>query len=97
MRRPMTETRIAAWVALSIALMRVISTIALRPSGTRSFTEPEEGFDSPRLAALAKQLKAGDQAALDRFWEELRGQAPLLERVAESLHPEGRDPRRLRG
>jgi enterochelin esterase-like enzyme len=86
MSRPMTKTRIATWVVLSIASMGVISAMALRPSGTRSIAEPEEGFDSLRLAALAKELKAGDQAALDRFWEELRGKAPLLEPVAESPH-----------
>jgi hypothetical protein len=86
MRRPMTKTRIAAWVGLSIASIGVIAAIALRCSGARPITEPEEGFNSPRLAALAKELKAGDQTALDRFWEELRGKAQLLEPVAGSPH-----------
>jgi enterochelin esterase-like enzyme len=78
-----TRTRIAALAAFLVALIGVIWVIALKTSAVGEFTEPEEGFDSPRLAALAKELKAGDQAALDRFWGELRGKAPLLEPVAD--------------
>lgn len=42
----------------------------------------EEKLDSPRLAALAKELKAGNRAALDSFWQELKDKAPLVEPVA---------------
>lgn len=42
----------------------------------------EESFDSPRLAALAKELKSGNSAALSAFWEEMKGKAPLVEPIA---------------
>src|SRR5262249_39435178 len=79
----MTTTRLAALAAVLVALIGVIWAIVPRSSGMGEFAEPEEGFDSPRLAALAKELKAGNRAALDRFWEELRGRAPLIEPVAD--------------
>lgn len=41
----------------------------------------EETFDSPRIAALAKDLKSGNPAALTAFWEDLKGKAPLVEPV----------------
>src|SRR5262249_42237838 len=81
-----TRTRIAALAAFLVGLIGVIWAVAPRPSGVGDFTEPEEGLDSPRLAALAKELKAGDRAALSRFWEELRGKAPLIEPVADDPH-----------
>src|SRR5262245_789562 len=39
----------------------------------------EPRIDSPRLAALWQQLKAGNAAALERFWREVQGRAPLIE------------------
>jgi enterochelin esterase-like enzyme len=81
-----TRIRIAALAAFLVGVIGVIWAIALRSSGLGEITEPEEGFDSPRLAALAKELKAGDRAALSRFWEELRGKAPLIEPVADDPH-----------
>src|SRR5262249_42777583 len=42
----------------------------------------EEKYDSPRLAALAKEIKAGNRAALDAFWLELKDKAPLVEPIA---------------
>src|SRR5262245_24817383 len=41
-------------------------------------------YDSPRLAALARELAAGNRGALDAFWREMKGKAPLVERVAGS-------------
>jgi enterochelin esterase family protein len=49
----------------------------------------EESFNSPRLAALARQLTGegtDDQAAIDRFWEEMQGRGPLVEPVANDPH-----------
>src|SRR4029453_10201118 len=43
--------------------------------------------DSPRLAAVLKELKAGNKVALDQFWKEVQGKAPLVEPIAG-------DPRR---
>jgi enterochelin esterase family protein len=77
----MTKTTLAAFSVMIIVLVGVSSKITFRATGSRSIREPEEGFDSPRLAALVKELNAGNQAALDRFWKELQGKAPLLEPV----------------
>ncbi len=79
----MTRTRIATLGAFLVTLIGVIWAIAPRPPAVGEFTEPEEGFDSPRLAALAKELTAGDRAARERFWQELRDKTPLIEPVAD--------------
>jgi enterochelin esterase-like enzyme len=44
--------------------------------------EPEERFDSPRLAALAKEIRGANSAAMPEFWQEVAGKAPLVEPVA---------------
>jgi enterochelin esterase family protein len=38
---------------------------------------------SPRLAALAREVKSGDKSGLDRFWQELQDKAPLTEPIAD--------------
>jgi enterochelin esterase-like enzyme len=45
-------------------------------------TPSEESLDSPRLAVLAKELKVGNKAALEQFWQEMQGKAPLVEAIA---------------
>ena len=40
----------------------------------------DQRFQSPRLAALSKELKHGNRPALQRFWVEVDGKAPLIER-----------------
>ncbi|MEP7339103.1 MAG: alpha/beta hydrolase-fold protein [Acidobacteriota bacterium] len=45
-------------------------------------TAQEESPDSPRIAALAKEIKSGNAAALPSFWEEVKGKAPLVEPIA---------------
>src|SRR5262245_18028448 len=42
----------------------------------------EEKFDSPRLATLAKEVKAENRAAIEAFWLEMKDKAPLLEPIA---------------
>lgn len=83
----MAKKRIAAITAL-LALIAVagglIAGVVARSPADSEFTEPEEGIDSPRLASLANDLKAGDQAALDQFWDEMHGKAPLVEPVVDS-------------
>ena len=37
--------------------------------------------DSPSLSALARNVKAGNRAAVKLFWEEVQGKAPLVEPV----------------
>jgi enterochelin esterase-like enzyme len=46
-------------------------------------------IDSPRLTALWQDLKAGNAAALDSFWREINGKAPLIE-------PNPEDPTKAR-
>ena len=46
----------------------------------------EETFDSPRIADLWKRLKAGNRAALESFWREMNGKAPLVEPIAGDTH-----------
>jgi len=83
----MTKKRTAvALVTLILVLVGVISAFVLKSSGVWEVKESEEAFDSPHLAALAKALEAGDQTALDRFWEEMQGKAPLIEPVADDPH-----------
>jgi enterochelin esterase-like enzyme len=59
------------------------------PAGAEG-PDPEESFDSPRLAALAKQMRADDAAgnrkAIDKFLKELEGKAPLIEPIAGVPH-----------
>src|SRR5262245_19209357 len=38
-------------------------------------------FDSPRLAALEREVKAGNRAALQHFWEDVKGKLPLVEAI----------------
>ena len=59
-----------------IALLAV--TVCLQPITNAQ----EENLDSPRLAALAKDIRAGKQDALTAFWEEMKGKAPLIEPVS---------------
>jgi enterochelin esterase family protein len=79
----MTHRKTACLVALTIALLSTIGMLGLHWIGVWEVAEPEDGFDSPRLSALAIDLKAGKHAALVRFWEELAGRAPLIEPIAD--------------
>lgn len=56
-------------------------------SPNEDVTESDENLDSPTLAALAKQLKAGNRIAIDQFWKQVQGKAPLVEPITG-------DPRR---
>jgi hypothetical protein len=61
---------------VTIALLA--ATVCLQPITNAQ----EENLDSPRLAALAKDIRAGKQDALTAFWEEMKGKAPLIEPVS---------------
>lgn len=43
--------------------------------------EPQEILDSPRLIALAKELKVGHREALKKFWDDMQNKAPLVEAI----------------
>ncbi len=54
----------------------------LKPAERMGHRQP---LVSPRLIALRERLAAGDSAALDRFWQEVRAQGtPLVEPVPET-------------
>jgi len=63
-----------------------ISSPATRPEVLQD-PESQKSVDSPRLAVVLRELKAGNKAALDQFWKEVQGKAPLVEPIAG-------DPRR---
>jgi len=79
----MTKVRLGVVAVLLVGLICALKALSLAAS---SFAEPEEGFDSLRLAALAKALKSGNTSALANFWGELQGKAPLVEPVADDPH-----------
>jgi enterochelin esterase-like enzyme len=45
--------------------------------------EPEVSIESPRLIALAKELKNGNRAALAKFWDDLRDRGPIVEPIGD--------------
>jgi enterochelin esterase family protein len=45
-------------------------------------SEPENN-PSPRLASLAREVRAGNRQAVAAFWKELEGKAPLVESLGE--------------
>jgi enterochelin esterase family protein len=63
---------------------------AVRGQGATVLAQPKEPrIASPRLAALWQELRAGNAAALDSFWREIQGKAPLIE-------PNPEDPTKVR-
>ncbi|MBL8189027.1 MAG: DUF3327 domain-containing protein [Acidobacteria bacterium] len=63
-------------------IQRIVLLVVVLFSMMTTTSAQEESFDSPRIAALAKELKSGNNAALPAFWEEVKGKAPLVEPVA---------------
>ncbi len=65
-----------------------LAFLPLEPSPVRGQGAPAKGQprlgppESPRLAALAREVKAVGQDAVKRFWEGVKGKAPLVEPVA---------------
>src|SRR6266496_2859000 len=78
---------IAAVVCLSLG---AVSIIAVTEPSAAENEDTENGFDSPAMAALAKKLSVGDDAAkratIDDFLQELDGKAPLIESTADDPH-----------
>ncbi len=66
----------------TLSLASAAAQPAVASNAKDSAMAAEEKFDSPRLASLAKEIKAGNRAALDAFWQELKDKAPLVEPVA---------------
>jgi enterochelin esterase-like enzyme len=62
-------------------MVLTLVTLALFLQGAVRAQTPEPKLDSPRLAALWQELKAGNAAALDSFYVEIKGKAPLVEPI----------------
>jgi hypothetical protein len=43
-----------------------------------------KALGSLRLAALAREVKAGNHTAVQQFWEELKGNTPLVEKIPDN-------------
>ncbi|MGH9940065.1 MAG: alpha/beta hydrolase-fold protein, partial [Blastocatellia bacterium] len=71
--------------SLAVVIMIMSLTTAAPPAPAQDVKNnaaaTEEKLDSPRLAALAKEIKAGNRAALEAFWLELKDKAPLVETI----------------
>ena len=76
-------------VALALSLCIVANT-ALSRGGyvhareLQSKPELPDSLDSPRLAALAREVKAGNHGAVQQFWEDVKGKIPLVETIPEN-------------
>ena len=71
----MTKPQFAIWLAFGLAAVFGVQL------GTAQDGVFDDFLDSPRLAALAKELKGGNESALTKFWDELQGKGPLIEPV----------------
>jgi enterochelin esterase-like enzyme len=56
-------------------------SVYLRNTINGNLTGPDPPFDSPQLGALAKEWNAGNKMALDAFWKNIEGKAPLIEDI----------------
>jgi enterochelin esterase family protein len=59
-------------------MKEAVSIISEAASGIK---EAESSFDSLRLATLAKKVATGNPGALQEFWHDMEGKAPLIEPV----------------
>src|SRR5262245_14833856 len=50
----------------------------------QSKPESPDALDSPRLTALAREVKAGNHGAVQQFWEDVKGKIPLVETIPEN-------------
>jgi enterochelin esterase-like enzyme len=71
---------------LTLSLGSAANTALLRMGDVQareaqSMPELPDGLDSPRLTALAREVKAGNHAAVQGFWEDVKGKIPLVETI----------------
>ena len=74
---------------LTLGLGAATNTALLRTGDVqsreaRSTPESPDVLDSPRLTALAREVKAGNREAVQRFWDDVKGKIPLVETIAEN-------------
>jgi len=58
----------------------VIPLLFILPHVSRSQEAGNGRFHSPRLSVLKNELEHGNRSALERFWTEAKGNAPLVEK-----------------
>jgi enterochelin esterase-like enzyme len=78
----MSRLCLTALAIMALSFTIVAAQPAAAPGEKNNAAAVEEKLDSPRLAALAKEIKAGNRDALNAFWLELKDKAPLVEPVA---------------
>jgi enterochelin esterase family protein len=69
-------------LAISILASLIFCLIASARAQTGGQDSRADPIDSPRLAALARDISK-DHVALEKFWQEVRGKSPLVEPVTE--------------
>jgi enterochelin esterase-like enzyme len=75
----------AATLTLGIgAKMTLSQTGYIHAREAQSKPKLSDSLDSPRMAALTREVKAGNRAALEQFWEDVKGKAPLVETIPEN-------------
>lgn len=67
------------WLVVGVAL-----TLLAHGAARAQSADPK--LDSPRLAALWQELKSGNAAALDSFYQEIKGKTPLVEPIPGDDH-----------
>src|SRR5215470_1918320 len=69
-------------IAITILLLTIDAARSAAPQEAKNnAAAAEEKLDSRRLATLAKEVKAGNRAALEAFWRDMKDKAPLVEPV----------------
>ncbi len=58
----------------------LISLVSILPHLSKSQEARDGAFQSPRLSSLKNELRHGNRSALERFWVEANGNAPLIEK-----------------
>jgi enterochelin esterase-like enzyme len=70
-----------------LVLLLPLVVLAVQAAAAAQSTQPAEPkLDSPRLTALWQALEAGNTAALDGFYQEIKGKAPLVEPIPGDGH-----------
>jgi enterochelin esterase family protein len=62
-------------------LLRVLGTVAVCVLSAAETPAAAARLESPRLAAVARELRAGRPEAVQTLWDDMRGGAPLIEVV----------------
>jgi enterochelin esterase family protein len=70
-------------VGANTTLFRAVSVHARE---LQSKPELPDALESPRLAALASEVKAENRAAVQQFWEDVKGKIPLVETIPGKDH-----------